>query len=118
MIRCQLEQVEKLVSVKLQSPPGVNRGKPWYNIDVPQRVSCEFHERFRWPRNKVLLISLGVVPRPVPHFSIAKTVKLPMPKSPPRGDLLLFVEHKGDAVDADTADGSRAGATQDFRGRY
>ena len=118
MIKCQLDQVEKLVSVKLQSPPGVNRGKPLYNIDVPQRVSCEFHERFRWPRNKVLLISLGVVPRPVPHFSITKTVKLPVPKSPPRGDLLLFVEHKGDAVDADTADGSRSGATQDFRGRY
>ena len=118
MVKCQLDQVEKLVSVKLQSPPGTNRGKPWYNIDVPQRVSYEFHERFRWPRNKVLLISLGVVPRPVPHFSITKMVKLPIPKSPPRGDLLLFVEHKGDAVDADTADGSGPGTTQDFRGRY
>ena len=118
MIKCQVDQVERLVSVKLQSPPGRNNGRPWYNIDVPQRVSCEFHERFRWPRNKVLLVSLGVIPRAVPHFSLAKTVKLPMPKSPPRGDLLLFVEHKGDAVDADTADGSGPGKTQDFRGRY
>ncbi len=118
MIKCQVDQVERLVPVKLQSPPGRNNGRPWYNIDVPQRVSCEFHERFRWPRNKVLLVSLGVIPRAVPHFSLTKTVKLPMPKSPPRGDLLLFVEHKGDAVDADTADGSGPGKTQDFRGRY
>ena len=118
MIKCEIDQVERLIQVRLQSPPGANRGRPWYNIDVPQRVSCEFQERFRWPRDKVLIVSLGVVPRPVPHFSIKKSVKLPIPKSPPRGDLLLFVEHKGDAVDADTADGSGPLTGQDFRGRY
>ena len=118
MVKCEINQLERLVQVRLQSPPAVNQGRPWYKIDVPQRVSYEFHERFRWPRNKVLVVSLGMVPRPLPHFSIKKSVKLPGPQSPSRGDLLLFIEHKGDAVAADTADGSGPLKTQDFRGRY
>lgn len=118
MVKCEINQLERLVQVRLQSPPAVNQGRPWYKIDVPQRVSYEFHERFRWPRNKVLVVSLGMVPRPLPHFSIKKSVKLPGPQSPSRGDLLLFIEHKGDAVSADTADGSGPLKTQNFRGRY
>jgi len=118
MVKCEIDQLERLVQVRLQSPPAVNQGRPWYKIDVPQRVSFEFHERFRWPRNKVLVVSLGMVPRPLPHFSITESVKLPVPKTPPRGDLVIFIEHKGDAVDADTADGSGPRKTQNFRGRY
>ncbi len=118
MVKCEIDQLERLVQVRLQSPPAVNQGRPWYKIDVPQRVSFEFHERFRWPRNKVLVVSLGMVPRPLPHFNITDSVKLPVSKTPPRGDLVIFIEHKGDAVDADTADGSGPRKTQDFRGRY
>ena len=44
--------------------------RPWpaqtQRIEVPQAISARLHERFRWPADQVLVISLGVVPTPVP----------------------------------------------------
>ena len=35
-------------------------------IDVPQMTHFRFHERFRWPADQVLLVSMGMVALPVP----------------------------------------------------
>ena len=55
-----------------------------------------FHERFRWPTEQVLLISLGVVatPQPVDVKAMVAGLPLPLPSSPPRADLLLMIESK------------------------
>ena len=56
-----------------------------------------FHERFRWPTDQVLLISLGVVatPQPVDVKAMVGGLPLPLPSSPSRADLLVMIESKG-----------------------
>lgn len=95
-IKCNVDQVEKLVPVILDvATPVAPRQRT--KIEVPQMTSFRFHERFRWPADKVLLVSMGVVPLPVPSDgrSLVPGVPLPLPAAPPRADLLVFVESKG-----------------------
>lgn len=95
-IKCNVDQVEKLVPVVVDvASPVAPRQRT--NIQVPQMASFRFHERFRWPVDKVLLVSMGVVPLPVPSDgrSVIPGVPLPLPTGPARADLLVFVESKG-----------------------
>jgi hypothetical protein len=62
-------------------------------IEVPQPISADLHERFRWPADQVLLISLGVGPTPVP--APAGGLNVPLLSSPSRADMLIFVESRG-----------------------
>ena len=76
----------------------------WRRISACSRraadhVMANLHERFRWPTDKVLLLSMGVVATPGPTkdnpITDAVTDAVPMLKSPPRADALLFVESAG-----------------------
>ena len=51
------------------------------------------HERFRWPVDQVLLISLGVGPAPVPQSP--GTLNVPLLSGSSRTELLVFVESRG-----------------------
>ena len=62
-------------------------------IEVPQPISSRLHERFRWPTDQVLLISLGVGPTPVPGPQGG--LSLPLISGSSRADLLIFVESRG-----------------------
>jgi hypothetical protein len=66
-------------------------------IELPQVASFRFHERFRWPSDKVLLVSLGMVPLPAPADgkSLVPGLSLPFSTSPARADMLVMVENKG-----------------------
>jgi len=68
-------------------------------LEVPQMAHFRFHERFRWAVDQVLLVSLGVVPAPVPREqkTLIPGLPLALPSSPPRADLLILVESKGKA---------------------
>jgi hypothetical protein len=83
---------------------------------------CNLHERFRWPVDKVLLLSMGVVATPAPGKDNLITTALPMLKTPPRADALLFVESKGTVVQAPLAASSvpatSARSPQTYHGRY
>ncbi|MEN6495748.1 MAG: hypothetical protein ABFD16_15815 [Thermoguttaceae bacterium] len=95
-IKCNVDQVEKLVPVVLDvASSAASRQRT--KIEVPQVTSFRFHERFRWPVDKVLLVSMGVVPLPVPSDgrSVVPGIPLPLPTGPARADLLVFVESKG-----------------------
>ena len=118
MIKCSIDQIERLVPVRLETPQSTPGTRQLYNIEVPQIVACRFHERFHWPKDKVLVVSLGIVPRPLPHFVVKNPLDLTHGSDPPRGDMVLIVEHKGDAIQADTADGSAVLKTKNYRGRY
>ncbi len=84
-------------------------------IKVPQIASCRLHERFRWPADQVLLISLGVVSSPSPASGSSMPLAL---SGPGRADLLVIVESKG--KQADPTAGLRAvkHEASTYHGRY
>jgi hypothetical protein len=95
-VKCAIDQIEKLVPVMLDVPtPAAPRQRT--KIEVPQMSHFRFHERFRWPSDQVLLISMGVVAVPVPGDgkSLIAGLQLPLPSSPARADLLVLIESRG-----------------------
>ncbi len=96
MFKCQIDQVEKLLPVMLEVPTQTSP-RQRARVEVPQMSNFRFAERFRWPTDQVLVLSLGVVALPVPVDSTPTLagLPLPLPSSPPRADLLVIVEGKG-----------------------
>ncbi|MCG8450219.1 MAG: hypothetical protein MI725_11660 [Pirellulales bacterium] len=123
VIKLRLAQVEKMLSVKLEVPSNIAPNQR-AECQVPQMTMVQLHERFRWPTDQVLLLSMGVVATPGPQKPnmLADSLPLPIGKSAPRADALLFVESKGPV--SPTLPGSvhpAATATrsdQTFHGRY
>jgi hypothetical protein len=103
-IKCAVDQVEKLVPVLLELP-GANGSRQRAKIDVPQMTRFRFQERFRWPADQVLLVSMGMValPSPIDGKPAAAGVSLPLLGSSPRAELLVLVESKGPAAEAPVA---------------
>jgi hypothetical protein len=97
VVKLKLSQIEKMLSVQLEVP-SVAAANQKAQIDVPQMTMVQIHERFRWPTDQVLLLSIGVVATPGPDKSNMLTDVLPLPKSAPRADALLLVESSGTAA--------------------
>jgi hypothetical protein len=126
VVKLRLSQIEKLVPVKLDLPSTTGATQR-VGIDVPQVTMANVHERFHWPIDKVLLLSMGVVATPAPTKDNPITDMVgdavPMLKSPPRADALLFVESRGQVTPAAVTAGATGehAATlpeQTFHGRY
>ena len=64
VIRCEVDQIEKMIPVMIDVSTPAVRGQRT-KIEVPQAICTRLHERFRWPTDQVLLISLGIGPAPV-----------------------------------------------------
>jgi hypothetical protein len=112
-----------MLPVKLDIPTPVAPNQR-VQIDVPQMTMSNLHERFRWPTDKVLLLSMGVVATPGPTkdnpITDAMTDAVPILKSPPRADALLFVESAGVVAPSPESPTARAASLpqQSFQGRY
>jgi hypothetical protein len=112
-----------MLPVKLDLPTTVAPNQR-VQIDVPQMTMSNLHERFRWPTDRVLLLSMGVVATPGPTkdnpISDAMTDAMPMLKTPPRGDALLFVESAGIVAPSPEPPTARAASLPQpsFQGRY
>jgi hypothetical protein len=123
VVKLKLNQVEKMLPVKLDLPTTIAPNQR-VQVDVPQMTSSNLHERFRWPTDKVLLLSMGVVatPGPTKNNPITDTVTdaVPILKSPPRADALLFVESAGVVAPSPLPAAARAASLpqQSFQGRY
>jgi hypothetical protein len=124
VVKLKLNQIEKLVPVKLDVPTTVTSNQH-VQVDVPQMTSSNLHERFRWPTDKVLLLSMGVVAAPGPvkdnPITDAVTDAVPMLKSPPRADALLFIESAGVTAPAPQPVAAARSASlpqQTYQGRY
>ncbi len=122
VLKLKLTQVEKMLSVQLEVPTPVAQNQRT-ECQVPQMTMVQLHERFRWPTDQVLLLSMGVVAKPGPAKPNIITDTIPMLKSPPRADALLFVESRGPNPSVPTGEttpppqtASRIDAT--FHGRY
>jgi hypothetical protein len=92
VIRCDVDQVEKMVPVMIDVPTTA-APRQRQKVEVSQGTSIRMHERFRWPTDQVLLISLGVGPAPIPDAS--GTLSVPLLSGPPRSEMLIFVESRG-----------------------
>lgn len=92
VLRLEVNRVEKMIPVMIDVPT-VAAPRQRQKIEVPQPISANLHERFRWPADQVLLISMGVVPTPVPGS--AGRLSVPLISNPMRADLLIFVESRG-----------------------
>ena len=94
-LKCDIDQLEKLIPVMIDVPtPAAPRQQ--VKIEVPQMSHFRFHERFRWPTEQVILVSMGVIPAPVPGEGKSLVPGVPLPwAGPPRAELLILVECKG-----------------------
>jgi hypothetical protein len=99
-IKCDVDQVEKLNTVKVPVPSTV--GEQDVSLQIPQMVSWRLHERFRWPSDEVLVLSCGVVANPSPDATTGG-FRLPGLSGPKRADALLFIDYRGPATGATIA---------------
>lgn len=130
VIKLRMNQVEKMRQVSLDlpaSPVAGGSGGQRIKVEVPQITMANLNERFRWPADQVLLLSMGMVATPGPESGGTFTDMLPgMMKSPPRADALLFVQAQNSTIP--TAGPAPAGtpgrvstaarSTPTFHGRY
>lgn len=117
VIKCDIDQIEKLVSVNVEVPlaPGQVQN---VSVQVPQIVSWRLHERFRWPIDQVLLLSCGVVATPTQDNRTALGLPSLMP-SAGRADALLFIEGRGKASQAvNSVETANQRSPANYRGRY
>jgi hypothetical protein len=93
-LKLRLNQVEKLEKVTLQLPaPGGGQAQgARVEVEVPQVSMAHLDERFRWPADQVLVLSLGMIAPPMPTAAGGLGGMLPMIAGPQRADALLFVE--------------------------
>jgi hypothetical protein len=94
VIKCSVDQVEKFEDVSIEIPTVTGQTQK-VGIQVPQVVSWRLVERFRWPANKVLLLSCGVIASPAAQAN--SPIKMPklLNSSAERANALLFIECKG-----------------------
>ncbi|MGI9455051.1 MAG: hypothetical protein ACR2NU_00730 [Aeoliella sp.] len=120
VVKLRLHQVEKMVPVKLDIPTPVTPNQRM-EVEVPQVTMANLHERFRWPSGQVLLLSMGVIGTPGPTKDNPLTSALPMLKTAPRADALLFVEAKGSVLPPAAPNAPVSTALRNpasFEGRY
>lgn len=119
VIKCNIDQVERMVPVMLDVPTTV-APRQRTKIEVPQMTHFRFHERFRWPVDQVLLVGMGMIALPVPVDGQPLVAGLPLPigKSPPRADLLVFVESKGKIGQPPRVTRTPRREAKTYRGRY
>ncbi len=117
VIKCHIDQVEKLISIPVEFSSGGKRQS--VQVQVPQLVSWRLHERFRWPAENVLLLSCGVVATPTEGQATSRPLPILSGVLPQRADALLFLESKGTASQA-MVEASRTAERVDTvsRGRY
>ena len=102
MIKCDVDQVEKLDDVSIDLPTAPGTARQQVKIQVPQMTSWRLQERFRWPSDEVLVLSTGVVATPNPD-SKSGIFKLPGTGGAKRANALLFIDYRGPATGATIA---------------
>ncbi|MBA4019670.1 MAG: hypothetical protein C0483_21100 [Pirellula sp.] len=97
VVKVNIDQLERLQSLSVEVPSSV-APRQRTDIQVPQVSQFRLHDRFRWPTDSVMLISLGIVP--VPSAADAATTvggfRMPAMLSggPDRGEVLIFIDSK------------------------
>lgn len=92
-LKCEIDQLEKLSTVPMDVATAQG-GRQRAKVEVPQMAQYRFHERFRWPTDQVLVVGFGMAALPIPVDVKPNLAGIPLPisGSPPRGDLLVFID--------------------------
>ena len=64
VVKCNIDQVEKLVPVQLDVPTAA-APRQRTEIQVPQIEAHRFAEKFHWPADMVLVVGCGMSPMPI-----------------------------------------------------
>lgn len=113
VIKCQVDQVEKLVPVFLE-PANPRLTAQKMQIQIPQVVGWRLHERYRWPVEEVIVMSCGVVASP----AIEKSSALSALAGSGRAEAILMIECLGQPDPSPAEPAKSAGAAPGNRGRY
>ncbi|HBO43132.1 MAG TPA: hypothetical protein DD670_04195 [Planctomycetaceae bacterium] len=118
-IKCTATQVDKMIPVVIEVPASPTT-RQRTKVDVPQMTHFRFHERFRWPTDHVLLISLGMVAAPTDTGTGPLAAGLPMALGghSGRADLLVMVESKPQQERAASGEQPPLREAKTYRGRY
>ncbi len=111
IIGCKINQIEKLQPVSVQLA-GLGGQVQTAELQVPQMVSWQVSERFRWPSDQVLVLSCGVVATPGPQRQALMGLPAILNDSRGRADAIMFIEYKGRASLNSTAAPANAAAGQ------
>jgi hypothetical protein len=100
VVKVNIDQLERLQALAVEVPSAV-APRQRTEISVPQVSQFRLHDRFRWPVDAVLVVSLGVVP--LPSAADAATVggfRMPAMLSggPARGEMLVFIDSRSAAT--------------------
>jgi hypothetical protein len=98
-IKCHVDQLEKLNSVKVDVPGATGLTVDRINLQIPQLVSWRLQERFRWQNDQVLLLSCGVVATPLPQNDLPVNLPGVFNNNRYRADALIFIEYRGPQLD-------------------
>ena len=95
-IKASVEQVEKLNTIKVDAQ-GIGGTVDKVNLQIPELVSWQLEERFRWMNDQVLLLSCGVVASPTPTTTRSnnRLGGLFGGRARDRADALMFIEYRG-----------------------
>ncbi|GHT36154.1 hypothetical protein FACS189427_07220 [Planctomycetales bacterium] len=95
IIKLDIVRVEKMQPLMIDVPTAVNP-RQRVQIEIPQIASFHLDEQIRWPKDKVLLLDLGMLPLPgqeqtndAPNILSGLTKNL---SSSNKVDVLLFIE--------------------------
>lgn len=116
VIKCKVDQVEQMSPLRVSNVDQFGNVR-YSQIQVPQISSWQLHERFRWPKGEVLLISRGIVATPGPTNRPGITRMLG--NKAPRANALLFLESRSE-IESIRSRSSVAQRTDtaNYRGRY
>jgi len=103
VVKVNIDQLERLQTLAVEVPSAV-APRQRTDIGVPQVSQFRLHDRFRFPADQVLVVSLGIVP--IPSAADATSgFRMPAVLSggPDRGEMLLFIDSRGAATTAPVA---------------
>lgn len=96
IVGCDINQIEKMQPVQVDLPTASGQTQP-FQLQIPQMVSWNVRERFRWPSDMVLVLSCGVVATPGPQRQALLGISSLFNGNRRRADALMFIEYKGAA---------------------
>ncbi|MDA7977729.1 MAG: hypothetical protein MPJ50_03030 [Pirellulales bacterium] len=115
VLKCNVDQVERLRPIVIDVPSQFGQAQR-AQVEVPQMSQYQMQERFHWPAEHVLVVSLGVVPMPVATESNALMSLLPS-NGPARSDMVMFIECQSRTGDMTVGRGATREASN-YHGRY
>ena len=115
VLKCNVDQVERFRPIVIDVPNQFGQAQR-AQVEVPQMSQYQMQERFRWPSEHVLVVSLGVVPMPVANQTNSLMSLLPT-SGPSRADMVMFIEAQPRSGSVTVGQGATREASN-YHGRY